>query len=61
MYGDFDEPAVTAEYRMAVTASAVSHLAKNRAAGTRCSSSGRFPFVVGIEPMGTGNVFSGAW
>lgn len=53
VYGDFDEPVATAgEHRIAVTASAVSHLAKNRAAGTHYSSSGRFPFVVGIDGAG---------
>jgi len=58
VYGNFDEPVAAAgEYRIAVTASAVSHLAKNRAAGTHYSSSDRFPFVVGID--GTGRLDDG--
>lgn len=58
VYGDFDEPVAAAgECRIAVTASAVSHLAKNRAAGTHYSSSHRFPFVAGID--GTGRLDDG--
>ena len=58
VYGDFDEPVASAgEHRITVAASAVSHLAKNRAAGTHYSSQGRFPFVVGID--GTGRLDDG--
>jgi len=58
VYGDFDEPVAAAgEHRIAVAASAVSRLAKNRAAGTHYSSSNRFPFVVGID--GTGQLDDG--
>ena len=53
VYGDFDEPVAAAgEQRIAVAAAAVSHLVKHRAAGTHYSSSGRFPFVVGIDGVG---------
>jgi len=53
VYGDFDEPAVLpGESRIAVTASALSQLARGRAAGTHYSGSGAFPFVVGIDGVG---------
>lgn len=58
IYGDFDEPMASAGgHRIAVAASAVSHVAKSRAAGTHYSSPGRFPFVVGID--GTGRLDDG--
>lgn len=58
VYGDFEEPVAAAgEHRIAVAASAVSRVVKGRAAGTHYSSSGRFPFVVGID--GTGRLDDG--
>jgi NADPH:quinone reductase-like Zn-dependent oxidoreductase len=53
VYGDFDEPVPSAEeMRIAVSAAAISQVVKSRAAGTHYSSSGRFPFVVGIDGVG---------
>jgi NADPH:quinone reductase-like Zn-dependent oxidoreductase len=53
VYGAFREPQPSAtESRIAVTAAAMSHVVKSRAAGTHCSASGRFPFVVGIDGVG---------
>jgi len=53
VYGDFETPVpVAGERRIAVTAAAISPLVKGRAAGTHYSSSGRFPFVVGIDGVG---------
>ena len=52
-YGDFREPVPTEdETRVAVTAAALSPLAKGRAAGTHYSSQGRFPFVAGVDGVG---------
>lgn len=53
VYGDFDKPIPAAdEYRIAVAASALSHLTKSRAAGTHYSSVGQFPFVAGVDGVG---------
>ena len=53
VYGDFDEPLPAAgESRVTVTASAISHVVKSRASGAHYSSSGQFPFVVGIDGVG---------
>ena len=53
VYGEFAEPVPSAgESLISVTASAVSHLAKTRASGKHYSSSGQFPFVVGIDGVG---------
>jgi NADPH:quinone reductase-like Zn-dependent oxidoreductase len=53
VYGDFAEPGVTSgEMRIRVTAAAMSPLVKSRASGTHYSSSGQFPFVVGIDGVG---------
>ena len=50
---EFSEPAPSAgECRIAVTAAAISHVVKSRASGRHYSSSGRFPFVVGIDGVG---------
>ena len=35
-----------------ITAAAISHVVKNRAAGTHYSASGQFPFVAGIDGVG---------
>jgi NADPH:quinone reductase-like Zn-dependent oxidoreductase len=53
MYGDFRDPVPSAgESRIAVTAAAISHVVKSRASSTHYSSSGWFPFVVGIDGVG---------
>ena len=53
VYGDFDEPQPDAgEARIAVTAAAVSQVAKSRASGQHYSSAGQFPFVAGIDGVG---------
>ncbi len=53
VYRDFDDPAPSeGESRITVTAAAISHVVKSRASGTHYSSSGRFPFVVGIDGVG---------
>jgi NADPH:quinone reductase-like Zn-dependent oxidoreductase len=53
VYGDFAEPVPGAgEHRIAVTAAAISQVVKSRASGKHYSSSGRFPFVVGIDGVG---------
>ncbi len=53
VYGDFAEPVPLAgESRVTVTASALSHLAQGRAAGTHYSAAGAFPFVAGIDGVG---------
>jgi NADPH:quinone reductase-like Zn-dependent oxidoreductase len=53
VYGDFAEPVPSSgENRITVTAAAISHVAKSRAAGTHYSSSGCFPFVAGIDGVG---------
>ena len=51
--GRFAEPVPSPdERRVAVTAAAISHVVKSRASGTHYSSSGQFPFVVGIDGVG---------
>lgn len=53
IYGDFGEPVPFAgETSITVTAAALSHVVKSRASGTHYSSSGQFPFVVGIDGVG---------
>jgi NADPH:quinone reductase-like Zn-dependent oxidoreductase len=53
VYGEFGEPAPTeGESRIAVTAAAISQVVKSRASGAHYSSSGAFPFVVGIDGVG---------
>lgn len=51
--GEFDEPAARAdEYRINVTAAALSPLTRSRASGAHYSSSGQFPFVAGVDGVG---------
>ncbi len=51
--GDFSEPLPSAgEHRVTVTAAALSPLVKARASGVHYSSSGRFPFVAGVDGAG---------
>ena len=53
VYGDFSEPVPSpCEHQIAVTAAAISHVVKSRASGAHYSSSGRFPFVAGIDGVG---------
>jgi NADPH:quinone reductase-like Zn-dependent oxidoreductase len=53
VYGEFAEPVpVPGEARIQVTAAAISHVVKSRASGTHYSSSGRLPFIVGIDGVG---------
>jgi NADPH:quinone reductase-like Zn-dependent oxidoreductase len=53
VYGDFTEPEVgPGEVAITVTAAAISHVTRSRASGAHYSSSGRFPFVVGLDGVG---------
>ncbi|OYX75781.1 MAG: alcohol dehydrogenase, partial [Bradyrhizobium sp. 35-63-5] len=53
VYGDLPAPTPgNGECRIAVTAAAISPVVKSRASGRHYSSSGRFPFVVGIDGVG---------
>jgi NADPH:quinone reductase-like Zn-dependent oxidoreductase len=53
IYGDFETPtAAPGENTVAATAAALSQLVKSRASGTHYSSSGKFPFVAGIDGVG---------
>ncbi len=53
IYGEFPEPIAEAgECRVAVAASALSHLARGRAAGSHYSAAGVFPFVPGVDGVG---------
>jgi NADPH:quinone reductase-like Zn-dependent oxidoreductase len=53
IYGDFPEPMpVAGEALVSITAAALSNVVKSRASGTHYSSSGRLPFVVGIDGVG---------
>ena len=53
IYGDFKEPLpADGEVRVKVTAAALSNVVKSRASGKHYSSSGQFPFVVGIDGVG---------
>jgi NADPH:quinone reductase-like Zn-dependent oxidoreductase len=53
IYRDFADPVPSSsENRITVRAAAISHLVKSRASGTHYSSSGQFPFVVGIDGVG---------
>jgi len=54
IYGDFPVPEPAAdEYRIRVTAAAISPVTKSRAAGVHYSSSGQFPFIVGVDGVGS--------
>jgi NADPH:quinone reductase-like Zn-dependent oxidoreductase len=53
VYGDFAAPVPSSgENRVTVTAAAISPVVKSRASGAHYSSSGQFPFVVGIDGVG---------
>jgi NADPH:quinone reductase-like Zn-dependent oxidoreductase len=53
VYADFAEPVASAdETRVWVTAASMSQVVKSRASGSHYSSSGQFPFVVGIDGVG---------
>jgi NADPH:quinone reductase-like Zn-dependent oxidoreductase len=52
-YGDFDEPvAEKDQVLISVTAAALSPTARSRASGKHYSSTGRLPFVAGIDGIG---------
>lgn len=53
-YGEFPEPAASGagEARINVTASALSHVTRSRAAGGHYSAAATFPFVPGIDGAG---------
>jgi len=52
-YGEFPEPTPAAgETRIAVKAAALSQVVRSRASGAHYSSSGQFPFVVGVDGVG---------
>lgn len=54
VYGDFVEPQpAPGEARITVTAAAMSHVVKGRASGAHYSAAAQFPFVVGIDGVGT--------
>jgi NADPH:quinone reductase-like Zn-dependent oxidoreductase len=54
VYGDFDIPiAGEGERLIRVSASALSPLTRARASGTHYSSAGGFPFVAGVDGVGT--------
>jgi NADPH:quinone reductase-like Zn-dependent oxidoreductase len=53
VYADFAEPAVSeGVVRIAVVASALSHVTKSRASGKHHSSSAKLPFVPGVDGTG---------
>lgn len=53
VYTDYKEPVpAEGETRIAVTAAALTHVTKSRAAGTHYSSSDSIPFVVGMDGVG---------
>jgi NADPH:quinone reductase-like Zn-dependent oxidoreductase len=53
IYGDFSDPVPSqTESRVAVSASALSPLARGRASGAHYSSSGHFPLVAGVDGVG---------
>ncbi|MFM0738768.1 zinc-binding alcohol dehydrogenase family protein [Paraburkholderia xenovorans] len=53
VYVDFDRPAPLAGHRIVdVTASALSHVTRSKAAGSHYSSKGAFPFVAGLDGTG---------
>ena len=53
VYADFTEPAVTdGVVRIAVVASALSHVTKSRASGKHYSASAKLPFVPGVDGTG---------
>ena len=52
-YADFSEPMPDAdEFRINVTAAAISQVVRSRASGRHYSSSGQFPFVAGVDGVG---------
>jgi NADPH:quinone reductase-like Zn-dependent oxidoreductase len=53
VYAEFEPPVpMPGESRVTVSAAAISHVVKGRASGRHYSSSGQFPFVVGIDGVG---------
>ncbi len=61
VYGEFSEPVASpGEQRIAVTAAAMSSVAKSLASGAHYSSSGRFPFVAGFDGVGRLSMAAGS-
>ena len=53
VYGDFHDPVLAdGEIEVAITAAALSPLARSRASGTHYSAEGRFPFIAGVDGVG---------
>jgi NADPH:quinone reductase-like Zn-dependent oxidoreductase len=53
VYGDFREPVASADENLiAVKAASLNPLTRGRASGQHYSSSGRFPFVAGVDGVG---------
>jgi NADPH:quinone reductase-like Zn-dependent oxidoreductase len=53
LFGDFADPAPGADENcISVTAAALSNVTRSRASGEHYSSSGRFPFVAGVDGVG---------
>lgn len=53
VYGDFQDPTpVEGTCLVTVAASALSHLTRSRASGTHYSSSGKLPFIPGVDGTG---------
>ena len=53
IYGDFAEPVASpGENRIVVTAAAISPVVRSRASGAHYSSTGPFPFTIGIDGVG---------
>ena len=53
IYDDFEDPVMSrAENHIRVTAAALSQVVKSRASSEHYSSSGRFPFVAGVDGVG---------
>jgi NADPH:quinone reductase-like Zn-dependent oxidoreductase len=53
IYDDFAEPVTSStENRIRVTAAALSQVVRSRASGKHYSSSGRFPFIAGVDGVG---------
>ena len=53
VYGDFPEPVPSeGENHITVTTASLSHVTRGRASGPHYSSSGKMPFVVGVDGVG---------
>lgn len=53
IYGEFPEPTPKeGEVKVSVTCAALSNIVRSRASGVHYSSSGQFPFIVGVDGVG---------